>query len=97
MKILLIFLLFVTVWVIVISGFLYLARRTAPDIHGGARRTAGDVPCCRKGVPCSAECAREAQLERDRLAVRYDQVATELGKIVTAGRELEPAPGQPGT
>jgi hypothetical protein len=88
-KILVIFLLFVTVWVVVICAFTYLTHRRTNALAGARQQ------CCRKGQPCSAACAREAQEERDRLEIAYDQVARELGTIVMAGRELGAAPHQP--
>lgn len=96
MKYFLLFLLFVTLWVIVICGYLYLQRRGAEAF--AARRHQQEDPsgrCCLE-VPCGDGCAREHQRQRDQLAIRYDLVAKELGKIVQAGRELEPAQRLPG-
>jgi hypothetical protein len=94
-KYFLLFLLFVTIWVIVICGFLYLSRRSAAVWTARRHRPDASGRCCRE-VPCSDECARDYQRQRDRLAIQYDRVANELGKIVQAGRELEPASGLPG-
>ena len=83
------FLVFVTIWVVIICVFLYLThRRTAPRVSG---------KCCLE-VPCSDKCAREHQRQRDLLTVRYGEVVHEIGKIVQAGQELElePAPGYRG-
>jgi hypothetical protein len=76
-----IFLFFVTGWVAIIAGTIYLVRRlTTPRVAGR---------CCLQ-TPCSEKCAREIQAARDRLGVAYDQIVKEIGVIVTAGHhELE--------
>jgi hypothetical protein len=85
MKILVIFLLFITVWVVIICGVVYLLHRLGTPLR--QRGT-----CCLE-VPCSTRCAQEHQVARDRLAVEYDKIVREIGTIVTAGAELEAAGG----
>jgi hypothetical protein len=90
-----IFLLFVTLWVIVICGFVYLSRR-----HGATwaarRHQPGNVSsqCCLE-VPCSKQCARVHQEQQDLVKIRYGEVVRELGHIIgadpSAPRELEAA------
>lgn len=96
-------LLFVTIWVVVISAGLFLrdSRRSGRPIlrdRGNDRAietapfSASDAAgkCCLE-VPCSASCAREQQKWRDRVVVAWDRVAHELGEIVLAGHEIEPS------
>ena len=80
------FLLFVTAWVIIIAGLIYLIRRlTTPPPQRGS--------CCLE-VPCSQKCAEEHQAARDRLSVDHARIVHELGLIVTAGsNELEAGAG----
>jgi hypothetical protein len=82
------FLLFFTLWIVIIAGLIYLIRRlTAPPRNRGS--------CCME-VPCSAKCADWHQKARDRMDVQYDRIVSELGALVTAGHELESGPtGRP--
>jgi hypothetical protein len=76
------FLLFVTLWILIIGGFIYLVHRRRPGVVGA---------CCLE-IPCSESCAREHQSLRDRDSIEYHKIVRELGNIVQAGRELESAP-----
>jgi hypothetical protein len=94
-KIEVIFLLFLTLWIILIIGYFYLkhrgllawglpsptrAVRGAPALPGGMQPAARGA-CCLE-VPCSTECAQRHQEMSDRLAQRYDLVAAEAVKLV---------------
>jgi hypothetical protein len=81
-----IFLFFVTLWVLIIAGVVYLTHRRRPSIRGGGLGVQG---CCLE-VPCSAACARAHQELRDRDTLEYHKIVRELGHIVQAGLELEP-------
>jgi hypothetical protein len=94
-KIVIIFLLFVTAWVILILGSRHMIQRGSlarglrrqPPAATGARalpagiQAANRGPCCLE-VPCSDECARRHQEMQDRLAQRYDLVAAEALKVI---------------
>lgn len=98
-----IFLLFVTVWIILILVAKYLGQRGSlpstslsrqPPAHPEmqalpASRPGTDRGACCLEVPCSDECAREHQAMRDRLAQRYDLVAAEALKVI--GQSHDPA------
>lgn len=101
-EITIIFLLFVTAWVILILAARHLTQRGS--LVTGLRRpasadpgaqalpagthTADRGPCCLE-VPCSDECARRHQEMQDRLAQRYDLVAAEALKVI--GQTQDPA------
>jgi len=76
------FLLFVTLWIALIGGLVYLTHRRKPSFGPGSQA------CC-LAVPCSAACAREHQHLRDQGRIQYDRIVHELGQIVQAGHELE--------
>lgn len=96
-KIVIIFLLFVTAWVILIlvsrhvgqGGSLATGLRRPAAPAPGARALPAGIqaadrgPCCLE-VPCSDECARRHQEMQDRLAQRYDLVAAEAAKVIAA-------------
>jgi hypothetical protein len=97
-KFLEVLLLFVTLWVVVICGFMYLSRRSAAAWAARSHRPTGTSGQCCREVPCSDECARGHQEVRDLLTVRYGEVVRELGHIIEAGqdapvRQLEAASG----
>lgn len=95
-----IFLLFVTAWIILILAAKYLGKRDslptylhhqpppAPEMRAlpAGGKVAGRTACCLE-VPCSDECAREHQAMRDRLAQRYDLVAAEALKVIGKARD----------
>ena len=95
-KLFIYFLIFVTIWVILIllfrhvgqGGSLTTGLRRQPRPAPGARALPAGIqadrgPCCLE-VPCSDECARRHQEMQDRLAQRYDLVAAEAAKLVAA-------------
>jgi hypothetical protein len=84
-----VFLAFVTLWILIIAGVVYLTHRRRPAFTGG--RGPASQACCLE-VPCSADCAREHQRLRDPDAVEYHKIVRELGHLVQAGRELGPSP-----
>jgi hypothetical protein len=85
-KLLIIFLLFVSVWVGLIVLAWYRSRRPAPwSAPAGALpagRQADRLEACCLEVPCSAKCAENQQKMRDRLEHRYDLVAAEALKVI---------------
>lgn len=100
-KLFIYFLIFVTIWVILILVFRHLGQggslatglRRQPRPSPGARALPAGIqadrgPCCLE-VPCSDECARRHQEMQDRLAQRYDLVAAEALKVI--GQSQDPA------
>ena len=103
-EILVIFLLFVTVWVVLGLWVRYVLKRgsLATGLRRGqptGQRTlalpagihvAGQGVCCLE-VPCSDACARELQAMRDRATTRYELVVAEMGKLINSGAGQEDA------
>lgn len=85
MNVLEVFLGFVTLWVVIIAGVVYLLHRRSTPGWRGAQQS-----CCLE-VPCSTRCAEQHQQMRDRLSVQYDKVMAELVGAVTAGQEIQAA------
>lgn len=77
------FLVFVTIWVIIVCGFLYLTRRYAVRVSTN----------CSLEEPCSDRCGREHQRQHELLSARYSEVARELDKIIQPGQDQEPTQG----
>lgn len=94
MKLLETFLGFVTLWVVIIAGVVYLKwRLTTPRPQVSAEVAA---KCCME-VPCGSKCAEWHQKARDRMDVQYDRIIHEIGEVVTAGRRELEADDSPAT
>jgi len=99
-KALVIFLLFVTAWVILILVSRYLNQRgslvtdlyrqppAAPEVQAlpAGIHPASRGACCLE-VPCSDKCARSHQEMQDRLAQRYDLVAVEALRVIEQSQD----------
>jgi hypothetical protein len=102
-KIVIIFLLFVTAWIILALVARYIGRRSltaapgqrlpqaAPETRAlpAGPPAAGSAACCLQ-VPCSEECARQHQALRHQATARYDLVVAEMGKIIAEGADQDP-------
>jgi hypothetical protein len=94
-----VFLLFLTVWIILACLVAYLTRRPrTPVLARGFRQAAltapalptGRTTCCNE-VPCSAACAAERQRMRELLDMDYGRVTAELRKIIELGNDTDGA------
>jgi hypothetical protein len=97
-KIIVILLLFATLWVLLVLGYKYWMQRSSlardyPSAGLALALPVGQPPesrgaCCLE-VPCSDACARRHQEMQDRLAQRYDLVAAEALKVINQSQGAE--------